>query len=187
MAFSANVTTLAGVALWWGVWAFPFLVAGSKPQRRPSVVAWTPSIFGIALEATGVALAWAQIPHAAPALWRVALAMAAMALGVWLAWGSIRALGRQFRVQAGVYEDHALVRHGPYALVRHPIFLSLLLMMSGTLLLRAGWRGAALALGVHLLGTEIRIRTEERLLGDRFGAEFEDYRARVRGYIPFVR
>ena len=38
-----------------------------------------------------------------------------------------------------------------------------------------------------LIGTEIRIHAEERLLGDRFGSSFASYRSRVPAYIPFLR
>jgi protein-S-isoprenylcysteine O-methyltransferase Ste14 len=38
-----------------------------------------------------------------------------------------------------------------------------------------------------IVGTEIRVRAEERLLEQRFQAEFRKHRSRVRSYIPFVR
>ena len=52
-----------------------------------------------------------------------------------LSWSCGAHLGRQFRVHAGLYEDHELVTHGPYAIVRHPIYTSLLAMLVCTLLL----------------------------------------------------
>jgi protein-S-isoprenylcysteine O-methyltransferase Ste14 len=40
---------------------------------------------------------------------------------------------------------------------------------------------------VFLVGTEIRVQTEDRLLAARFGEEFRQYRKHVRAYVPFVR
>ena len=38
-----------------------------------------------------------------------------------------------------------------------------------------------------LVGTEIRVRAEDRLLADRFQESFIAYRSRVRAYIPLIR
>ncbi len=38
-----------------------------------------------------------------------------------------------------------------------------------------------------LIGTEIRVRAEERLLDERFGDEFKRYKATTAAYIPFLR
>jgi protein-S-isoprenylcysteine O-methyltransferase Ste14 len=37
------------------------------------------------------------------------------------------------------------------------------------------------------IGTEIRVRIEDRLLASRFGDQFLDYQRRVSAYIPFIR
>jgi len=38
-----------------------------------------------------------------------------------------------------------------------------------------------------VIGTEIRVRSEERLLEARFGEEFARYKATTPPYFPFVR
>ena len=104
-----------------------------------------------------------------------------------ISWHAVRRLGRQFRVQAGLYADHELVNTGPYALVRHPIFASLLAILLSTLLLLTPWEWMAVSLALFLVGTELRIHTEDSLLAARFGEAFEEYRKNVKAYIPFVR
>jgi protein-S-isoprenylcysteine O-methyltransferase Ste14 len=99
----------------------------------------------------------------------------------------VRHLGRQFRVHAGLYEDHELVTTGPYAIVRHPIYSSLLAILVSTLLLTTPWQWAVISLVLFIAGTEIRVYTEERLLASRFGERFFDYRKRVWAYVPYLR
>jgi protein-S-isoprenylcysteine O-methyltransferase Ste14 len=43
------------------------------------------------------------------------------------------------------------------------------------------------AIILFLVGTEIRVRIEDRLLASQFGETFEDYRRRVPAYIPFKK
>ena len=79
------------------------------------------------------------------------------------------------------------MRTGPYALVRHPIYTSMLAMLLVTLLVLTPWPWAVVALAVFVGGTEIRVHTEDKLLESRFGEEFRRYRSSVRAYVPFVR
>jgi protein-S-isoprenylcysteine O-methyltransferase Ste14 len=37
------------------------------------------------------------------------------------------------------------------------------------------------------IGTEIRVRIEDKLLASQFGDEFLDYQRRVPAYIPFLK
>ena len=40
---------------------------------------------------------------------------------------------------------------------------------------------------IFIVGTEIRVRTEDRLLASRFGPAFDEYRRKVPAYLPWVR
>jgi protein-S-isoprenylcysteine O-methyltransferase Ste14 len=124
---------------------------------------------------------------ARPDAWRLGLGAAALALGALLTWTSAMALGRQWRFDAGLNADHHLIQSGAYRVVRHPIYTSMLCMLIGSGLVLTRLRFLAAALVPFLAGTEIRIRTEDRLLASRFGGEFEAYRRRVHAYLPFVR
>jgi protein-S-isoprenylcysteine O-methyltransferase Ste14 len=44
-----------------------------------------------------------------------------------------------------------------------------------------------LAVFVFLVGTEIRVRIEDRLLSSRFEERFREYERSVSAYIPFLR
>ncbi|HEX6945209.1 MAG TPA: isoprenylcysteine carboxylmethyltransferase family protein [Casimicrobiaceae bacterium] len=77
-----------------------------------------------------------------------------------------------------------LVVTGPYAYVRHPMYLAVLLFGLGFLV---GWRGGAHAAAFVLLGAVLHVksRREEMLLAQRF-PEYADYARRTRRLVPFV-
>jgi protein-S-isoprenylcysteine O-methyltransferase Ste14 len=178
------------VAAGWFVWLYPFLFRAPHRQHRDSVTVTGPTRAGLVLEGLAILLAFVfpRRAGAAPELFRTSLSVTLIAACAAMSWKSVTHLGRQFRVHAGLYHDHQLVRTGPYAIVRHPIYTSLLGMLVATmLLLGTHWIGAALSLVFFVAGTEIRIRSEESLLESRFEEEFRAYRRAVPAYIPFVR
>ena len=91
-----------------------------------------------------------------------------------LSWTAVQHLGRQFRINAGLYEDHVLITTGPYGIVRHPIYASLLAMLLSTLSLLTPLSWALISLALFVAGTEIRVATEDELLHTRFGLAFEE-------------
>lgn len=177
------------LAICWLVWWYPFVFVAPHVQKRPSITVAGPTRVGLALETAAIFMAFLfRLPaDAPPSAMRLAASMIVSPLGVLFAWASVRHLGRQFRIHAGLYQDHELVRSGPYTIVRHPIYASLLAMLLGTLLVLTPAKWMAVSIAMFLLGTEIRVHSEDRLLAGRFGAAFEDYRRRVRAYVPFVR
>jgi len=79
--------------------------------------------------------------------------------------------------------EHALVRSGPYALTRHPIYTGLLLAMTGTALARNSV-AAIVGLGLFAVGVVLKVRQEEGLLTEHFGAAYRAYRAEVPALVP---
>jgi protein-S-isoprenylcysteine O-methyltransferase Ste14 len=176
-----------GLALFWFAWFYPFAFRAPHNQKRQSITVVGPTRIGLLLECTAIVLAFAFRLPSAPSPWRLIPATILGPMAAVLSWTSVQHLGKQFRVHAGLYADHELVTTGPYAIVRHPIYTSLLAILSCTLLLLTPWEWAPISLAIFILGTEIRVRTEDRLLASRFGMAFETYRKRVPAYIPFVR
>jgi protein-S-isoprenylcysteine O-methyltransferase Ste14 len=89
-------------------------------------------------------------------------------------------------VDAGLGADHKLVRSGPYGVVRHPIYTSMLVVICATAVVIAPWPLFLGSLILFVAGTEIRVRTEEQLLASQFGEEFQEYKRAVPAYIPFL-
>jgi protein-S-isoprenylcysteine O-methyltransferase Ste14 len=95
--------------------------------------------------------------------------------------------GRQLRgggrPERGIEPTTILVTDGIYRHLRHPLYLSLLLLAAGVWLKSVSWAstGAAAATVLALGQT---IRAEESELEAQFGQSYRDYRARVKAIIP---
>lgn len=95
-------------------------------------------------------------------------------------------LGANWSGRATIKEGHELIRWGPYALVRHPIYSGLLLAAAGTAI-ASGEIRSLLALPALLAAFGLKIRAEERLLSEAMGESYLAYRQAVRSaIIPFV-
>ena len=81
-------------------------------------------------------------------------------------------------------QGHTLVRGGPYALVRHPIYAGLIIGALGWALLTNSLAALALAV-VLLVFFDIKARREERQLAARFPG-YAAYQRRVRKFFPFL-
>ncbi len=97
---------------------------------------------------------------------------------------SIVTLGRHYDLVLEVHQDHELVRRGPYALVRHPVYTGLALHFAGACLATGNLLLVAGTLLVSYPAFYLRASAEERLLRDRFGAEYEKYAREVPMLVP---
>jgi len=171
--------------LWW----YPLLFRAPHRQKRPSITVAGPSRIGLLLQTVAYFTALAfHVPFEAPI--STARAIAAMipgAVAVWMGWTAVTHLGRQFRIQAGLYEDHKLVTTGPYAVVRHPIYSSMLALLLAMVVAMTPPLWMAISLALFIAGTEIRVLTEDGLLRSRFPKQFAEYIRQVPAYVPFVR
>jgi protein-S-isoprenylcysteine O-methyltransferase len=94
-------------------------------------------------------------------------------------------LGGNWSGTVTVKEDHRLVRSGPYAVVRHPIYSGLALALLGTAVSQARM-GALLGVAVAVLGWRFKSRIEEAFMEQEFGAEYAEYKRQVKALIPLV-
>ena len=94
-------------------------------------------------------------------------------------------LGRNWSNAIALKEGHELVRHGPYAVVRHPIYTGMFFATVGVAL-TLGTLSAYLGVLLLLIGILIRIRDEDALMARQFPNEHAAYRARVKKLVPLV-
>lgn len=110
---------------------------------------------------------------------------AATVAGLALAtWARIH-LGRNWSDKVVIQAGHQLIRTGPYARLRHPIYSGVLLGVLGTALVLGEWRGMV-AFVLLLTNYAIKARKEDRVLADSFGAEFEEHKQGAGFLLPRV-
>ena len=103
--------------------------------------------------------------------------------GVTLAIWARRILGRNWSGEITIKEDHELIRTGPYATVRHPIYSGLLAMYAGTAIV-SGQMHALLGLLLGVIAYLRKTRMEERNLVDAFGPRYDVYREETWAIVP---
>ena len=103
-------------------------------------------------------------------------------------WGRL-ALGKMYFVSTGLgaqlFADHQLLTRGPFAIVRHPMYLGLITAALGGLLIYQTWTTVFFA--VFSPAVLLRARREEQALSAEFGQTWQEYCRRVPAIIPFWR
>jgi len=94
----------------------------------------------------------------------------------------LQRLGRSFSIMA---EARALVTGGPYAVVRHPLYLVEEIGVIGAFVQVVSWP-AALLFALHFAFQLQRMRNEERVLLHAFPREYRAYSARTARFIPGI-
>lgn len=150
---------IQGIFIWMGVFllfAHPTLFA---PLRFPliSATAWL-AWSGVTLAVLGLALTW---------------------------WARVH-LGRDWSAAVTLKEDHRLVRSGPYAITRHPIYTGILLACLGTAAVDDVTASALLGLVLVACGFVFKLLQEEQFLTDRFADSYRDYQAKVPALFPGI-
>jgi len=187
--------TLAFVvmALSWLAFVISFFFH-KKPPSPPDKKRDPSSITGIVLQGVSYGIVWSIrrtwfTPMFPNRSLEIGLAVLTMVLAVWSVWfcsAAIRTLGEQWSLAARVVEGHKLVTKGPYSIVRNPIYTGMFGMLLATGLAVSHWSGLVIAIVIFAIGTFIRVRSEERLLREMFGPEFDAYARKIPAVIPFL-
>ena len=103
----------------------------------------------------------------------------------WIQIWAYKSLGQSYSQEIVVFKDHKLAEKGPFKFIRHPQYLSQMLVDLG---------GAAATLSYILLPLAViqipilifRALFEEKLLSKHFKEEFETYKQKRGFIIPFI-
>jgi protein-S-isoprenylcysteine O-methyltransferase Ste14 len=165
---------------------------GRKSGAAVNLLRWPMMLAQTVLFIVVGILLWHPLPLVlSPRLYGIVLALGSLLYfpGITLYLWGYRSIGRMFGISSGfgatLYQNHQLIRSGPYHYMRHPMYLAVILTAFGALLVFRTWTMALYA--PMSLGVVFRARREEQLLAEEFGKEWETYRQEVNEWIPRFR
>jgi protein-S-isoprenylcysteine O-methyltransferase Ste14 len=134
-------------------------------------------------------LGWTQL-----ALDSAAVRAAAIAVGLALVvlgtafnlWGRTH-LKAAWANQIRIYDGHELITTGPFRIVRHPLYASLIWIFIGGSLIYLNPLALALALLVFVPMMYVRAKKEDALLEEAFGEQYSRYRLKTGLFLPRLR
>lgn len=147
------------------------LVVVFLTRRRASITSTRPYDWLIASIASWLPLATRPVDGGVESI--VAFGVGLQLAGLCATIFCFAALGKSFGIVAA---NRGLKVHGPYSLVRHPIYLSHTITSTGFLVANFSWYNLVL-LSVAFTGQILRIRAEERVLSET--SDYASYRQRV--------
>jgi protein-S-isoprenylcysteine O-methyltransferase Ste14 len=107
-------------------------------------------------------------------------------IGLWLFYRSHADLGTNWSITLEVREQHRLITRGVYHRIRHPMYSALVLYSVGQALVIPNWVAGPANLSAFAILLALRMRAEERMMADEFGAEYAEYSARTKRLVPGV-
>jgi protein-S-isoprenylcysteine O-methyltransferase Ste14 len=93
-------------------------------------------------------------------------------------------LGTNWSVTLEIRKDHQLVTRGIYSRIRHPMYAAIWLFSLAQALLLSNWIAGPAALVAFGALYFVRVPREERMMAQRFGESWRDYRGRTGRLIP---
>ena len=109
-----------------------------------------------------------------------------LVIGLWLFYRSHADLGTNWSITLEVREQHRLITRGVYRRIRHPMYSALVLYSVGQALVIPNWLAGPANLIVFTILLALRVRAEERMMGEAFGDEYAAYSARTKRLVPGV-
>lgn len=117
-----------------------------------------------------------------PVTFGIGVALAAS--GLWLFHRSHRDLGTLWSVTLQMRDGHQLITAGIYNRIRHPMYSAMTLMGVAQILMLPNWFAGPSYLITFGLLYLLRVGREERMMLDRFGAEYEAYMSQTGRLFP---
>ena len=102
-----------------------------------------------------------------------------------LRWSAIAALGKFWSLHVEIRENHEFVQTGPFRIVRHPTYFSMVLELLSFGLIFSAWWMLLVIPFLFIPALILRLRLEEPALVEKFGDTYRDYQLRVPMLIPY--
>jgi len=103
--------------------------------------------------------------------------------GLLILWGRA-SLGEWFSTKPVVKKGHRLIQAGPYRLMRHPIYVGIILALWGLTLALDSLVTLLILAIPFMVVIYLNAKAEERLLGSSLKGEYEKYKSQVPMFVP---
>jgi protein-S-isoprenylcysteine O-methyltransferase Ste14 len=110
--------------------------------------------------------------------------VAILLLGNWVFWKSHKDLGTNWSPTLDIREHHTLVTHGIYQRIRHPMYLSIWLLMIAQAMILPNYIAGFSGLLPFALLYFVRVSREEHMMLEEFGKPYEDYMLHTGRILP---
>jgi protein-S-isoprenylcysteine O-methyltransferase Ste14 len=166
----------------WVVFCVYWLAGALKTRKTVSTESFVARTRHLLLEFTGFVLLFGgfmgfgalgeRVFHRtyATSVTGVVLTWIGISLALWARWH----LGQYWSGRITLKQDHKLIRTGPYAHFRHPIYSGIILAAIGGALAIDKWRCVA-GVAAIILAYLIKGKKEESVLATQFGEEFREH------------
>ena len=162
----------------------PLPVTGKAREGREKLLVQLVGVGMMYLPAIAIATPLLGFADYANPTWVVGLGVVFAVLGIWLFWRSHADLGRNWSPVLELREGHGLVTSGVYARVRHPMYAAIYLIVAAQAAFLGNWVAGPAGLVFLTILYLDRVGPEERMMAERFGAEYDAYAARTGRLIP---
>jgi protein-S-isoprenylcysteine O-methyltransferase Ste14 len=187
--------TDTAVQLWlsaaWITFLIYWIIKAGKTRETQRKESWE-SRYGVTLVLiAGYILIFNRHTRIGPLRWRfVPDAPSVLILGVVVTWLGVALaiwarhhLAENWSSRVTIKQGHELIRTGPYARLRHPIYTGLLLATIGSAIAVGEWRcvvGVCLVLAAY----SFKAKREEAMLTQQFGEKFQEHRKHTGFLLP---
>jgi protein-S-isoprenylcysteine O-methyltransferase Ste14 len=103
----------------------------------------------------------------------------------WFQIWAFKALGENYTQEIMIKKDHQLVTKGPFKIIRHPQYLSQILLDLGAAAATLSYVVFALTI-VEIPFIIMRAIVEEKMMTRYFGSRFEEYKKKTGFILPFI-
>lgn len=152
-------------------------------DRKTTLWIWVVLTVSIAL---GVTVAFIFPVHVCSNMIPVYTGTLLVISGIIIRWIAIFSLGKFFTVDVTIRPDHRIKKNGIYRLVRHPAYSGMIVSFAGFGLSLNNWISICLIAFPVITIIIHRIRIEEKVLCDHFGAEYIDYMKLSKRLFPWI-
>jgi protein-S-isoprenylcysteine O-methyltransferase Ste14 len=107
-------------------------------------------------------------------------------LGLFFRYVSIIYLGKHFTRDVEVSKTQDLISKGPYRVLRHPLYLGLMLLTVSVPMFFSNWLMTILSFGSMFLILNHRMRIEEQLMEEVIGDAYVKWKETRYRFIPYI-